>query len=122
MLWYFDPRLCAVANRTPAWDGNHGCEKPFGVRDLSLLFGGGIHSFALLRCAVTASAEQLPCGSVPLQSPPAANQGSRLLVQLDQTSQMLVTIVCDLLVACEQLLCALREGTGQAAVTGLVCQ
>ena len=35
---------------------------------------------------------------------------------------MLVTVVCDLLVASEELLCTLREGAGQAAVTGLVCQ
>ena len=45
-----------------------------------------------------------------------------LLVQLDQAGQMLVTVVCDLLVASEQLLCTLRECTSQAAVTGLVCQ
>ena len=45
-----------------------------------------------------------------------------LLVQVDQTGQMLVTVVCNLLVACEQLLCTIREGTSQAAVTGLVCQ
>jgi len=35
---------------------------------------------------------------------------------------MLVTVVCDLLVASEQLLCTIRECTSQAAVTGLVCQ
>ena len=35
---------------------------------------------------------------------------------------MLVTVVCDLLVASEQLLCTLRECTSQAAVTSLVCQ
>ena len=32
---------------------------------------------------------------------------------------MLVTVVCDLLVASEQLLCTIRECTSQAAVTGL---
>ena len=34
---------------------------------------------------------------VPLRRVPAQNRGERLLVQLDQTSQMLVTIVCDTL-------------------------
>lgn len=32
---------------------------------------------------------------------------------------MLVTVVCDLLVASEQLLCTIRECTSQAAVTGV---
>ena len=45
-----------------------------------------------------------------------------LLVQLDQTGQVLVAVVCNLLVASEQLLSTLGEGAGQTAVTGLVCQ
>ena len=59
---------------------------------------------------------------VPLRPLPAIVQKTGLLVQLDQTGQVLVTIVCNLLVACEQSLCTLGECTGQAAVTGLVCQ
>ena len=45
-----------------------------------------------------------------------------LLVQVDQTGQVLVAVVCNLLVASEQLLSTLGEGAGQTAVTGLVCQ
>ena len=40
-----------------------------------------------------------------------------LLVQLDQTGQVLVAVVCNLLVASEQLLSTLGEGAGQTAVT-----
>ena len=39
---------------------------------------------------------------VPLRPLPAIVQKTGLLVQLDQTGQVLVTIVCNLLVACEQ--------------------
>ena len=49
-------------------------------------------------------------------------QGICLLVQVDQTGQVLVAVICNLLVACEQLLSTVGECTGQAAVTGLVCQ
>src|SRR5699024_10051065 len=45
---------------------------------------------------------------------------TRLLVQLDQAGQVLVAILGSLLVLGEQILRTLREGAGQAAVTGFV--
>ena len=35
-------------------------------------------------------------------------------------NELSITLVCGILCLCEQLLCTLREGTGQAAVTSLV--
>src|SRR5699024_10923727 len=46
----------------------------------------------------------------------------KLLVQVDQAGQVLVAVLGGLLVLVEQILGALGEGTGQAAVTGLVGQ